>query len=333
VSRTNRNCRLREIGTGGTDGRAKIAAVDMAGISPAVAARLVAEQFPQWADLPVERVAIDGWDNATFRLGDALSVRLPSADRYVAQVDKEHRWLPVLARHLPLPIPEPVALGQPSARFPRPWSIYRWIEGGPAGLEPIADLTRFAADLAEFLGALYVVDANDGPSPGWHNFFRGGSLGTWTFDKDTRRSIELLADEIDAEAATEAWEAALGSAWDRPPVWVHGDVVASNLLVVDGTLRAVIDFGCAGVGDPACDLVMMWNFFTGDSRDEFRRGLPFDDATWARARGWALWKALRTMAREHERGEDPLAAARRFGWRCSPREVIDLVVADHDGSV
>jgi len=324
---------LTEIGTGETGGRANIVAVDKAEISPAVVARLVAEQFPQWADLPVERVAVDGWDNTTFRLGDEMSVRLPTADRYVAQVDKEHRWLPLLARHLPLPIPEPVALGRPSARFPRPWSIYRWIEGGPAGVERIADLTRFAADLAEFLGALYAVDTNDGPPPGWHNFFRGGSLGTWTFDGDTRRSIDLLEDEIDAEAATEVWEAALDSVWDRPPVWVHGDVVASNLLVVDGTLRAVIDFGCAGVGDPACDLVMTWNFFTGDSRDEFRRGLPFDDATWARARGWALWKALRTMARQIERGEDALAAARRFGWRRSPREVVDLVVADYDGSV
>jgi aminoglycoside phosphotransferase (APT) family kinase protein len=314
--------------------------VNKADITPAVVAGLVAEQFPQWADLRVERVEIDGWDNATFRLGDELSVRLPSADGYVAQVDKEHRWLSILARHLPLPIPEPVAMGHPGGGFARPWSIYRWIEGDPASLAPIADLTGFATDLARFLAALYTVDANDGPPPGWHNFFRGASLKTFAaemktkrLDADAGRSIELLSDEIDAEAATEVWEAALASVWDRPPVWVHGDVSPSNLLVIDGRLRAVIDFGCAGVGDPACDLVMAWNFFAGESRDEFRRGLPFDDVTWARARGWALWKALITIVREREGGENALTAARRFGWRHTPREVVDLVLADHHRSI
>lgn len=310
--------------------------VNKADITPAVVAGLVAEQFPQWAGLPVERVELDGWDNATFRLGDGLSVRLPSADGYVAQVDKEHRWLPVLARHLPVPIPEPVAVGRPGGGFPRRWSIYRWIEGDPASRAPIADLTGFAADLARFLAALYTVDADDGPPPGWHNFFRGASLPVFAaemkakrLDVDAGRSIGLLSDEIDAEAATEVWQAALTSVWDRPPVWVHGDVSPSNLLVVDGRLRAVIDFGCAGVGDPACDLVMAWNFFAGENRDEFRRGLPFDDATWARARGWALWKALITIVREREGGEDALTAARRFGWRHTPREVVDVVLTDH----
>jgi aminoglycoside phosphotransferase (APT) family kinase protein len=305
--------------------------MDKRDITPAVVARLVAEQFPQWAGLPVERVAVDGWDNTTFRLGDALSVRLPSTDAYVAQVHKEHRWLPILARHLPLPIPEPVAMGQPGGGFSRPWSIYRWIEGSPASPDRVADLTVFAADLAGFLAALCTVDASGGPRPGWHNFFRGGPLET--YDAQSRRSIELLAEEIDARAATEVWEAALASVWEQSPVWVHGDVTPSNLLVVDGHLRAVIDFGCAGVGDPACDLVMAWTFFTGASQDEFRRGLPFDDATWARGRGWALWKALITIVGEHDRGEDALAAARGYGWRHSPREVVDLVLADHDRSM
>lgn len=331
---------LTEIGVGQTHGRAMIVAVEKADITPAVVAELVAEQFPEWAGLPVERVALDGWDNATFRLGDELSVRLPSAEGYVAQVDKEHQWLPVLARHLPLPIPEPVAMGHPGGGFPRPWSIFRWIEGGPASLEPIADLTGFAADLAGFLVALYAVDASGGPPPGWHNFFRGASLKTFAaemktkrFDADAGRSIELLADEIDAGAVTEVWEAALASEWDQPPVWVHGDVVASNLLVVDGRLRAVIDFGCAGVGDPACDLVMAWNFFADESRAELQRGLPFDDATWARARGWALWKALITIVRERERGDDAMASARQWGWRHSPLEIVDLVLADHESSM
>ena len=143
-------------------------------ITAALAAGLIARQFPQWADLSVVPVALDGWDNTTFRLGDELSVRLPSADSYVAQIDKEQRWLPILARHLPLRIPEPVAMGQPGGGFPRPWSIYRWIDGDPATADRIDDLTAFASDLAGFLAALYAIDASDGPAPGKHNFFRGG---------------------------------------------------------------------------------------------------------------------------------------------------------------
>lgn len=308
-----------------TGDRGKIAAVKKTEITPAVAARLVAAQFPQWAGLPVVPVALDGWDNTTFRLGDELSIRLPSADAYVAQVEKEHRWLPILARDLPLPIPEPVAMGRPAGTFPRPWSIYRWIAGDHASVDRIASLPVFAADLAGFLAALYVAGASGGPRPGAHNFFRGGPLDT--YDTQSRGSIQLLADEIDSEAATEVWEAALASTWDRPPVWVHGDVAASNLLVEDGRLRAVIDFGCSAVGDPACDLVMAWTFFAGESQEVFRSGLHLDDATWARGRGWALWKALITLAQEKVEGVNADAAARRFGWRNGARDVIDIVLA------
>ncbi len=300
--------------------------MDKPGITAALASRLIARQFPQWADLPVVPVALDGWDNTTFRLGDALSVRLPSADPYAAQVEKEHRWLPILARHLPLPIPEPVALGQPDTDFPRPWSVYRWIDGDPATLDRIAALPAFAADLGQFLAALYAIDPRGGPPPGAHNFHRGGPLDT--YDDQSRGSIRRLADEIDSETATAVWDEALASTWTRSPVWVHGDVGPSNLLVGDGTLRAVIDFGCSAVGDPACDLVMAWTFFAGESRAAFRDGLPFDDSTWARARGWALWKALITLAQDRVGGEPADAAARRFGWPIGAREVIARILAD-----
>ncbi len=299
-------------------------------ITAALAARLIAAQFPHWADLPIVPVALDGWDNTMFRLGDELCVRLPSADRYVAQVDKEHRWLPVLARQLPLAIPEPVAMGQPDNEFPRPWSVYRWLEGDPAGDDRIADLVEFAADLSGFLAALEAIDASGGPSPGPHNFFRGGPLKT--YDAQSRASIQQLADEIDTDAATEVWEVALASTWDRLPVWVHGDVTASNLLVAQGHLRAVIDFGCAGIGDPACDLVMAWTFFAGESKETLQRGLRFDEATWARARGWALWKALVTLLKGKEAVADADAAARRFGWRSGAREVLEVILADHGGA-
>lgn len=304
-----------------------IASVHREAITADVAARLVAAQFPQWASLPVVPVTLNGWDNTTFRLGDELSVRLPSADGYTAQVAKEHRWLPVLAPGLPLPIPEPVAMGRPSDEFPRPWSVYRWIAGKPASADQVADPVRFASRLAAFLAALQAIDSSDGPQPGEHNFFRGGPLAT--YDQQTRQLIRLTAGHVDASAATRVWDAAMASTWERPPVWVHGDVTGSNLLIADGALHAVIDFGGLAVGDPACDLVMEWTFFTGAGAAAFRRGLDLDEATWARGRGWALWKALLMIGDEKEGRGGGHDAARRFGWRHSPRQIVDLVIADH----
>ena len=299
-------------------------------ITADVAAGLVAAQFPQWANLPVTPVALNGYDNTTFRLGDELSVRLPSADGSVAQVAKEHRWLPVLARHLPLPIPEPVAMGRPTDEFPRPWSVYRWIAGEPASAGQVADPVGFAASLAGFLAALQATDASGGPPAGAHNFFRGAPLGTW--DEQTRRLIRLAGDDIDARAATGVWDTALASTREQAPVWVHGDLSASNMLVAGGALQAVIDFGGVAVGDPAYDLVMEWEFFTGDSAAAFRRGLQLDEATWARGRGWALWKALASIAREKTAGSGGQGTARHPGGRHSPAQTIGLLIADHDRS-
>jgi aminoglycoside phosphotransferase (APT) family kinase protein len=304
-----------------------IVAVNKNPITADVAARLVAAQFPQWAGLPVTPVTLNGWDNTTFRLGDELSLRLPSADSCIPQVVKEHRWLPVLARQLPLPIPEPVALGRPGDGFPRPWSVYRWIAGEPASAGQVTDLAGFASSLAGFLTALQAIDTSDAPPAGAHNFFRGGPLATW--DTQTRQLIRLTAGDIDARAATRVWNTALSTTWKRAPVWVHGDLTASNLLVAGGALHAVIDFGGAAIGDPACDLVMEWTFFTGDSAAAFRRGLHLDAATRDRARGWALWKALVTIGKEKEGEGDAQAASRRFGWRHNPREMIGLLIADH----
>lgn len=299
-------------------------------ITAAVVECLVREQFPQWSALPVRPVDLDGWDNTTFRLGDHLSVRLPSADGYVPQVEKEHRWLPVLADRLPLPIPQPVATGVPGCGFPRPWSVYRWLPGRPWAGGTVVDEVQVAADLAAFLRALREVDASDGPPAGEHSAFRGGPLAT--YDTDTRASIAELADEIDAEAATAVWERALGAAWHRPPVWVHGDVTPSNLLVVDGHLGGVIDFGCCAVGDPACDTAIAWTVFSGDSRSAFVTGMDLDEATWQRGRGWALWKALITRRAERRTGPDaaPAAgAAARFGWRLDAGATITAILADH----
>jgi aminoglycoside phosphotransferase (APT) family kinase protein len=299
-------------------------------ITAEVAARLVAEQFPQWAELPVRPVGLNGWDNTTFRLGDELSIRLPSGAGYATAVDKEQRWLPLLAPQLPLPIPVPVAVGRPGRDYPWQWSIYRWLDGSPSSVGRITDPNAFAVDLAGFLTALYAIDAVDGPPAGSHSAHRGGPLGYFD-DEEIPAALDLLADDtgVDTAAVGEVWQAALSSRWEQPPVWVHGDVVGSNLLVADGKLSGVIDFGCAAVGDPACDLVMAWTSFAGESSERFRDQLSLDEETWARGRGWALWKALVTILRAHRQGDDVDAVTRRFGWRPSARQVIELVVADH----
>jgi aminoglycoside phosphotransferase (APT) family kinase protein len=279
---------------------------------------LVTTQFPQWADLPITPVELSGWDNRTFHLGEHMTVRLPSAACYAEQVEKEHEWLPRLAPHLPLPIPVPLALGVAAGGYPWPWSVYRWIEGDTATVERIAGWRQFAIALAQFLVALQRIDSSGGPPPGQHNFFRGGPLTV--YDAETRRVISSLDGEIDADAATTVWETALAAAWRGPPVWVHGDISAGNLLINDGRLSAIIDFGCLGVGDPACDLVIAWNFLAAEGRNAFRAALPADAATWARARGWALWKALITLAQQLN--TNPLEAGKA-------RRVIDEVLADH----
>lgn len=252
--------------------------------------KLIATQFPQWANLPIKPIANSGWDNRTFHLGDRMIVRMPSAAEYSQQVEKEHLWLPKLAPHLPLPIPKPLLMGCPTEEYPWYWSIYEWLDGEPASYDNITDLNQFAMQLAKFLTALQQIDASGGPVAGPHNFYRGGFLRT--YDKETRKAIAILGDKIDKVAARSIWDSALASIWQRDPVWVHGDIVADNLLVEKGRLSAVIDFGCLGVGDPACDLAVAWTFFDSESRDVFRKMLQLDKETWNRGRGWALWKAL-----------------------------------------
>ncbi|PYE54636.1 aminoglycoside phosphotransferase family protein [Deinococcus yavapaiensis] len=255
--------------------------------------RLVTAQFPRWADLPITPAAPQGWDNRTFRLGERLSVRLPSAAGYVPQVEKEHRWLPFLARHLPLPIPTPIALGRPGEGYPFAWSVYGWLDGSPVGVARPADLASFARELAAFLTALQRVEATSGPPAGAHSFFRGAPLAT--YDAETRRACVALDGDIDAARALGVWEAGLNAAWTGRDVWFHGDVAVNNLLAREGRLVGVLDFGCSGVGDPACDLAIAWTLFEGESRAVFRQALGLDDDTWVRGRAWALWKALITL--------------------------------------
>ena len=261
---------------------------------------LLSKQFPKWAELPVRRIGRQRHDNRTFRLGSDKSVRLPSGPAYAAHMVIEYRWLPELASRLPVQVPEPLALGQPDHDYPWPWLISRWIDGNDAETESVNDLVQFACELAGFLGALHSIAATGAPEPSVDNFFRGAHLSVYDFE--IKESIERLADTIDSEAATEVWKAALESRWCRQPVWVHGDIAPSNQLVRNGQLGGVVDFGQLAAGDPACDLTIAWTFLVGESRRAFRDHLDLDEATWMKARGWALWKALVTPASHQKFG-------------------------------
>jgi aminoglycoside phosphotransferase (APT) family kinase protein len=256
-------------------------------------------------------------DNRTFRLGSEMLVRIPSAECYSAQVHKEQRWLPFLALHLPFAIPIPLALGEPDPNFPWPWSIYRWLEGETANHQRIHNLPAFATQLAHFLNALRQIDTNGAPPPGSHNFHRGGDLAV--YDCEARSAVATLGRAIEGPAILSAWEAALGSRWRDLPVWVHGDVAPGNLLVRDGELSAVIDFGNCAVGDPACDLAIAWTFFDQPSRRSFRERLEADHNTWLRAAGWALWKAVIVLARAPHANSEAGHLSRR---------TIEAVIAD-----
>ena len=273
--------------------------------------RLLERQFPDWADLPIERVESAGTDNALYRIGEELVARLTRRP-FRGSVEQDE-WLPRLAPYLPLAIPTLVAKGEPGEGFPYGWSIHRWIEGEIATVDRLDDLGRAATELARFISALHAIDPTGAPSG-----FRGGPL----IDRDeaVRSAIDALRGTIDKGAITAAWGEALDApVWDRPPVWVHGDLYDGNLLADRGRLRAAIDFGGAGLGDPACDLIVAWSLFSGESRAVFRAELRVDDATWARGRGWALSVGL--IAIPYYRETNPVIVA-------IARHRIDEVLAE-----
>jgi aminoglycoside phosphotransferase (APT) family kinase protein len=257
----------------------------------ALVRRLLTGQFPHWAGLAIEPVVSYGTDHDIYRLGDDLAARLPRIGWATGQAAKEAKWLPRLAPHLPLAVPVQVAMGQPAEGYPFAWSVYEWLPGENAN-GTIGDLDRAAVDLAGFVTALRRVDttAADPRRPG----SRGAPLAQ--LDEQVRRSIAELGDRIDGDAALGSWEESISAPeWDGEEVWVHGDLLPGNLLVVDGRLSAVIDFGGLNVGDPACDLQPAWNVFAGDSRARYRAELQVDDGSWVRGRGWALFQAVSAL--------------------------------------
>ncbi len=248
---------------------------------------LLSAQFPDWAGLPLERVTSAGTDNALFKLGQDKVIRLPQRQSAALQLDKELHWLPRLAPHLPLAVPLILGQGLPTGAFPWKWAVFSWIDGADASSGRLADLSQAAQSLGDFLRALRAVDPSGGPLPGEHNFYRGVPLAER--DGAVRKAIADPASAVDPQAATAAWQKALSApVWAAAPVWIHGDLHGGNLLVKEGSLCGVIDFGGLSLGDPACDLMVAWTLMTPDARELFRAALAVDAATWERGRGWAL---------------------------------------------
>jgi len=270
-------------------------AIDPQTPSEALVRALLAAQFPHWADLPVTRVA-SGAANALFRLGDELTVRVPLRASAARDAEKEYRFLPRLGPHLPLPIPVPLALGSPSDAYPLSWSVVPWLTGTDAAASPGLDRLRLARDVAGFLRALQAIPTLEGPPPRT-GAGRGGPLRA--NDALVERCLGTLAGVIDTGAAARCWADALeASVYSGPPVWLHGDLHPANLLVADGRLSAVIDWGSLSVGDPATEMMFAWLGLDPPSRALLRELLAIDDATWQRGRGWALLLLVEALARD-----------------------------------
>jgi aminoglycoside phosphotransferase (APT) family kinase protein len=279
--------------------------------------RLIAAQFPRWARLAVQPVESAGWDNTIYRLGADLAVRLPRRRIGADQVETLHRWLPVLGPRLPLPVPVPLGKGIPGEGYPWHWTVCPWLSGEPAAVTPASDMRQAAISLARFIGTLQAVDSAGGPV----SKFRGVPLASR--DRVMRAAAAAVQDSLDVRPVMAAWDAAAAApVWTGRPVWMHGDLHPANLLVDRGQLSAVIDFGLLGVGDPACDLMVAWTCLTADGRDAFRNALMPDDATWSRARGWALELGLRCAAYSTD---NPVLS--RIGWNTLAAALADSEAA------
>jgi aminoglycoside phosphotransferase (APT) family kinase protein len=256
-----------------------------------LAHKLIAEQFPEYASLPIVDVEKQGHDNRTYRLGEQMLIRMPTAADYALKVPKEQGLLPQLAKRLSVSIPAPIKMGKPSTDYPYPFSIYKWLPGKSINLLTLTaqEKEQLAFDLAKFLKEMQAITDVEGPGPGQHNWWRGDHVSV--YDKGAREQIAELAEIIDASKTLALWDQACATRWDKKPVWIHGDFAIGNILMDGGKLSAVIDFGGAAVGDPACDLVIAWTYLSDKAREIFISEMDMDQDTWLRARAWALWKA------------------------------------------
>jgi aminoglycoside phosphotransferase (APT) family kinase protein len=278
---------------------------------------LLAEQFPSWSSLPLERLRTTGTDNAIFRLGDRLGLRLPRIHWAVTQIEKEWAWLRRLEPLLPVELPVPEAKGEPAGDYPFPWLVFQWVAGSDLQHDA-SPRDALGVEIGTIVRALHRVELPDSPAAAR----RGHALSA--VDDVARWAIGRLGGVIDTDRALEAWEAAVGAdPWSGPPVWVHGDLLPGNLLIRDGRLCGVIDWSAAGVGDPACDAMIAWALPEG-ARSAFRSAVDFDDATWARARGWVIEQTALFIPYYEHTIPDAVAAA---------KERLQAALADEDGAV
>lgn len=263
---------------------------DEVSVGVELVARLIAEQYPCWSDLALRRVEPWGTDNAIWRLGEDLVVRLPRIAWAKEQPAKEAKWLPVLASHLPVAVPEPVALGRSDSEYPFTWSVHRWLPGELASPSTIGDRNAFADAMIGVIHGLGKAPTDGAPAP--HN--RARALAE--YDESAREAISSAADLIDADVALELWEAGLAAEpYSGCLRWVHGDL-EGNCLVLDGHLSGVIDWGSACIGDPAVDVQVAWSpLFTDKSRARFLERLGPSHATIERAKAMAIQQACAAL--------------------------------------
>jgi len=266
----------------------------MISITKQLAKNMLEEQFPQFKDLEITDIKIGGWDNKVFRLGDDKLIKMPIAKKYEIQIDTTFHWLPKLANHLPFKIPQPLGRGKPSPAYPFKWAIYNWIEGDTVFESKNIDGEKFADDLVTFIKDLHKINIDNAPAPSIHNFYRGGDLRI--YDTEIIASISALKGKIDYRKAMQIWEKSIASQYHDSPLWIHGDLSLGNILLEEGQIKAIIDFGMIAAGDPACDLAVAYNIFTADVREEFIIKMDMKKDVWDRAKGWALWKSLISFA-------------------------------------
>lgn len=279
-------------------------------IDASLARTLLSEQHPAFSSLPLRRVEPGGTDNVVFRLGNDLALRLPLRPSAVSGVQKEIRWLPFLAPHLSLDVPDIVAVGTPTDGYPFPWAVMRWLPGDDAWAEPIGDGVEAAQTLGRFVTELREVSTAGAPAPGTEGFVRGLPLVEW--DADVRSSLAECTDLLDVGRAGRMWQDALSAApYDGPPVWLHADLIPGNLLVRHGRVTGVLDFGAMCIGDPAYDVTPAWHVLDHAGRAVFRRLLGADDATWRRARGIVVALAVFAIPYYHRTNPVMMRTARR----------------------
>lgn len=282
----------RSIGISPNQTAAGIRLLD-ATINKVLVQSLIEDQFPELRSLPVIPIKKQGHDNRTFRLGEELSVRLPSHPSYADAVQKEAIALKVLDGQLPVEIPTVFGLGKPSAEFPMPWSVRHWLAGETWEDAQVVDKFALAQNLGKILVELRSVAADISLIAGKHSFFRGCHPSVYS--DEVVESLRRMGDPAKTEKCLEIWQHGMVSAWSNDPVWFHGDISVGNALVKDDVVTALIDFGTCGVGDPACDLTIAWTYFTANERQHFRDAVKVDDGTWHRGKAWALWKALASL--------------------------------------